>query len=211
MEFNKFEYSGNEIEYLVDYPKNFDRNKKYPLIFYIHGYGFVGKDILDLAERCPVSRDRIPEELDFIIVAPLCKNESWIFKFETVCKFIDSIAEKPFVDKGRIYLTGTSMGGYTSWMLLQCKKTFFAAAVVCCGGGQYWAARIGSFNNIPIKAVHGKLDDTVFWRESEIMAECINSAGGNCELVLHDDLAHDVWTRTFSDKDTYYWLMKNHR
>ncbi len=43
------------------------------------------------------------------------------------------------------------------------------------------------------------------------MAEKINNAGGNCELIIHDDLGHDVWTRTFTDLNTYKWLDENHR
>ena len=30
-------------------------------------------------------------------------------------------------------------------------------------------------------------------------------------LILHDDLSHDVWTRTFTDHETYCWLYAQRR
>ena len=210
-EIQSFKSATATIDYVIDYPQKFDKSKKYPILFYMHGYGYVNKDISFLAENYPVRRERHPENSEFIIVAPKCNNQTWISIFESLCSFLDSIVANDFIDKNRVYLSGSSMGGYTAWILLQVKRTFFAAAVICCGGGQYWAASSKTFNNIPIKAVHGKLDDIVLCRESEIMAEKINANGGNCELIIYDDLGHDVWTRTFSDKQTYNWFLENAR
>lgn len=197
-----------EIEYIFDTPNNFDQTKKYPVIFYMHGYGFVKNSFEYLVGSCPLRRERIPDQLPFILVAPKCNEESWLFRFETVSEFIKSIIDLPFIDKDKVFLTGSSMGGYTSWMLLQAHKEWFTASVICCGGGQYWAGGIGSFNGVAIKAVHGALDTTVLPREAEIMAQKINNAGGNVELIIHPDLAHDVWTRTFTDEKLYYWFLE---
>lgn len=196
------------IEYIFDTPNGFSEKKKYPVIFYMHGYGFVNNNFNYLIERVPLRRERIPDNLPFILVVPKCNEQSWIFHFEKVCDFIKSIIDLPFIDKEKIFLTGSSMGGYASWMLLQARKEWFTAAAICCGGGQYWAGGVGTFNGIAIKAVHGALDTTVLPRESEIMAEKINNAGGKVELIIHNDLAHDVWSRTFSDINLYYWFLE---
>ncbi len=201
-------YSGftEEIEYIIDYPENFDKNKTYPVMFYIHGYGIVNKGLDYLIEKCPVRRERLPEGSDFIIVAPQCKRQTWIEIFESLVAFIKDIIALPFINDKKVYLSGSSMGGYTSWMLVQTNKQLFTAAVICCGGGNYWAASRNSFNGIPIKAVHGANDTTVLPRESEILAKNINYYGGSVELIIHGDLSHDVWTRTFTDINTYNWL-----
>lgn len=208
---SEFLFGKNKIKYVIDYPENFDETKVYPIIFYIHGHGFTWRDFSYLVENCPVRRERLPKDNNSIIVAPKCDNQTWISIFESLNAFIEYIVSRNYIDKKRVYLSGSSMGGYTDWLLLQVKKTFFAAAVICCGGGQYWAANLKTFNDIPIKAVHGRKDDTVLCRESEIMAKKINTAGGNCELIIHEDLGHDVWTRTFTDHNTYEWLAKQHR
>ncbi len=201
----QFEYKGYVLDYLIDYPNDYKKGKKYPVMFYIHGYGLVGNTPERLETLCPLRRERLPNDLPFILVAPQCREKSWLFIFETLNAFVSDVISRDFCDKNKVYLSGSSMGGYASWMLVQADKDRFSAAVICCGGGQYWAAGIGSFNGLAIRAVHGKNDLTVLPRESQILVERINLSGGNAQLILLDT-AHDVWTPTFTNQETYYWL-----
>ncbi len=195
-----------DIEYVIDYPDDFDATKRYPLLFYIHGYGFVRKGLDCLIELCPVRREYFPEGCDFIKVVPSCTRDTWLEIFESLVAFLKEVISLPYVNDKKVYLTGTSMGGYTSWLLLYTHAKLFAAAVVCCGGGHYYAADTKAFNSLPIRAIHGRLDQTVLCRESEIMAERINRYGGQVELIIHEDLDHNVWSVTFSNPETYRWL-----
>ena len=197
----------DEFDYLIDYPKNYETGKKYPVLNYLHGMGNVGKGVDRLATVCPVKRDRMSDDMPFIIVAPACDEHNWIIVFERLQNFISKIINSNYADKNRIYLCGSSMGGYTCWNLLIARTDIFAASVICCGGGMYFdAPRIKT----PVIAVHGNLDTTVLPRESVIMAEKINENGGSAKLILHDDLSHDVWSKTFTDKKIYKWLLNKH-
>lgn len=207
----RFSRAENQIEYAVDFPENYEEGKKYPVMFYLHGYGFAGKGISDLAQRCPLRRERVPDKYDFILVAPYCADKCWLSHFETLTAFFEHIVGQAYCDKSRVYLSGSSMGGYTAWDILLVKNELFAAAVICCGGGQYWASGIGAYNKVPLKIIHGAQDRTVLPRESEIMHQTINASGGYAELIIYDDLAHDVWTRTFSDEGLYGWLADRQR
>ncbi|MBQ8320026.1 MAG: prolyl oligopeptidase family serine peptidase [Clostridia bacterium] len=202
-----FEYQGKRLEYVIDYPEGYSPDQRYPVILYLHGYGFVNGDIEKIKAGCPLRRERIPSGMPFVLIAPHCDKTSWVLEFETLCGFIEYVYNAEFCDKSRVYLTGSSMGGYTAWLALMAKKQVFAAAVICCGGGQYWANF--EYVDMPIRLVHGALDRTVLPRESEIMAERINAIGGKVELTVHESLAHDVWTVTFSDPKTYEWLLSN--
>jgi len=203
----EFSLNNHTIPYLIDYPDEFCPEKQYPVLFYLHGYGFVFHDIEKLKADCPVQRTRIPDDLPFILVAPKCSEISWIFHFETLCAFLDEIAALPYCDPARLYLCGTSMGAYSAWMVLMAKQKFFAASVICCGGGPYWGSQF--FKDTPLLLVHGAKDPTVLPRESEIMQEKINGYGGNVKLVIHENLAHNVWTITFTDPNTYRWLLSH--
>lgn len=197
-----------EIDYLIDFPSNYEKGKKYPVLFYIHGMGSVMQGIDALADGCIVRRERMDEDMPFIIVVPYCPERYWVTVFEKLQKLISNIINSDFADKDRIYLSGASMGGFTSWNLLIAQPEWFAAAVVCCGAGMYFDAwRI----KIPVIAVHGALDTTVLPRESEIMVEKINKSGGQAKLVIHGNLAHDVMSKTFTDKETYRWLLSKHK
>lgn len=204
----KFIFQGRKLDYVIDFPNNYSSEKRYPILFYLHGYGFVGKDVEALSASCPMQRERVPETYEFILVAPLCDKISWLVQFEFLSAFIDDVVARDYCDRNRVYLSGSSMGGYTAWVVLLAKKEIFAGAVICCGGGQYWAAGVGAYNGIPLKIVHGAQDRTVYPRESELMYEAIVANGGTAELAIYDDLAHDVWTRTFTDRKTYDWLME---
>lgn len=202
-----FEWNGHTIPYLIDFPEGYSPERQYPVLVYLHGYGFVFSDIERLKSECPVRRERIPENLPFVLIAPKCSEINWLFHFETLSAFFDHIADLPFCDRSRFYLCGTSMGAYTSWIVLMAKQNFFAAAVICCGGGPYWGSQF--FKDTPIRLVHGGKDPTVLPRESEIMASKINEKGGNVEVIMHENLAHNVWTVTFSDPETYKWLLSH--
>lgn len=198
----------DEFDYLIDFPKGYKKGDKYPVLIYLHGMGNVCEGVERLATVCPVRRERMSEEMPFVIVAPTCDEHNWIIAFERLQKFINNVINSEYADKSRIYLCGSSMGGYTCWNLLIAKPDIFAAAVVCCGGGMYFDAyRI----KIPVIAAHGELDTIVLPRESIIMAEKINEAGGNAKLILHSDVDHGVWHKIFTDKTTYEWLLDKHR
>ena len=202
-----FACKSEELVYYIDYPRQYDCTKQYPVIIYLHGYGGVLSSKERFRDTCILQRERIPDGLDFILIAPHCTQKSWLFRFETLCAFVDEITSMPFVDVSRVYLCGSSMGGYSTLMLLLAKPDTFSASIVCCGGGQYWAANF--YKDIPIRLIHGALDTTVLPRESEIMAERINAAGGKAELIVHKDLAHDVWSVTFTSSETYQWLLSH--
>ena len=55
----EFENNGNMVEYFIDYPKNFDKNKKYPVIIYLHGYSNEKRSEEFFLEHCPVKRARL--------------------------------------------------------------------------------------------------------------------------------------------------------
>ncbi len=191
------------LNYAVDYPKNFDKEKKYPVIFYFHGMGMVRHGVDFVIQNCPVRRERIPEDLDFIVIAPSCDDYMWFENFKNLVHFIEHIENEPYVDENRCSITGSSMGGYTCWLLAVLHSELFSGAVICCGGGLYWA---GANVKIPVIAVHGDADDTVLCRESEIMVKKINEFGGKATLIIKKGYGHDVWTATYSDADTYRWL-----
>lgn len=101
------------------------------------------------------------------------------------------------------YISGSSMGCYTCWAQSVMCPEKFAAAVICCGGMYFAANRI----KFPVWAFHGKLDNVVLPRESEIMVKRINDAGGNAKLTIVDDCAHEVWHTAFGSNDTFNWLL----
>ena len=111
-EVKQFTNNGNTIEYLIDYPEGYDSNKTYPVIIYLHGYGFVKADMEHLKEHCPIRRERIPSKMPFVIIAPLCKEHCWLFKFETMCAFFEYIRSMNGSDANRASPREQADAGY---------------------------------------------------------------------------------------------------
>ena len=119
-------------------------------------------------------------------------------------EYIEYCIQWENVDKNRVYLCGSSMGGYTAWQVAMSRPEWFAALVPLCGGGMYWNAE--RLAEIPIWAFHGALDEVVLPEETIHMVSAVNRKGGSAKLTVYPDLAHDVWSRTFHDENLWKWI-----
>lgn len=205
MDFLQREFDG--MKYVVRYPKGFEEGKKYPVILFLHGAGTRGADITPLVNGVIFKKTEAFEDFPFVIVAPLCNANSWFEVYDVLKRFAVKTAGEEFCDRERLYLMGTSMGGYATWQLAMSLPELFAAIVPVCGGGMYWnAARLV---NVPAWAFHGGKDKTVFPDESRKMVDAINVNGGRARLTIYPENEHNAWDDTYSNKEVYDWLLTN--
>jgi predicted peptidase len=102
---------------------------------------------------------------------------------------IDVVVKEYRIQKDRIVLTGSSMGGYGTWEMGMCYPEMFAAIAPVAGGGVAW--RTQRLKNTPVIAYHGEIDSTVPASQSEIMVEFTNRNGGTAELNILKGKAHN--------------------
>ena len=192
-----------KLNYAIEYPDGFSKNKKYPVLFNFHGMGQVPGNIDKVLAGCPLKRERLTADMPFIFVVPACGEDyTWFQNFNYIIDFMKSIIEKDYVDEDRVYLSGHSMGGYTAWTMAFVHPELFAAAIICSGGGLY--AGVRDRIKFPVRAIHGTEDTTVLPRESELMVERVNEAGGRAELILMEGYGHNVWTDYFNKTETIH-------
>ena len=135
---------------------------------------------------------------------PLCPaNTFWAAKVESLKIFIDNIVEKYSADKNRIYLCGLSMGGFGTWYTSMAYPDMFAAVAPCCGGGMPWNAEV---LKMPVWAFHGMLDTIVLPSNTIDMVNALKQHNPNVKCTLYEDVAHDSWTRAFSE-ELLEWLL----
>ncbi len=194
------------LSYVIGYPDNFDLSEPHPVILHIHGAGGRGTDTSVIFGH-PIFTHAENYGVEAVIVSPQCFADTWFEIFEQLQDFVRFIAAEAYTDASRVYLTGSSMGGYTSWQLGMTMPESFAAMVPICGGGMYWnAARL---KDIPIRAFHGIDDTTVLPDESIKMVKAVNKAGGNATLTLINGVAHNAWDTAYGDKATFDWLLSH--
>lgn len=195
-----------KLQYIVKKPGK--PEEKNATIIFLHGAGTRGTNIGVLERNCFFSgKSRISDENSpFMVFAPLCSRDSWFDVFEQLQDFVKMVASHPAVDRDRLYLVGTSMGGYGSWQLAMTMPEYFAALVPVCGGGMSWNAK--RLIHIPVWAFHGKEDKTVPPEQSIYMVDMLNSVGGKARLTLLENTAHNSWEYAYAQKELFDWMLE---
>ena len=202
---DKCEFNG--IRYLVFYPKNYQKGKKYPVMFHLHGSGsrgtnfkeFQGSTILGIIDKgdSPLS--------DAICVFPQCHTDTWFDIFNPLLELVKHIYNKDYTDKKRFNASGISMGGYATYQVLMCLPKLFNKALICCGGGMYW--NNGPLKNIKFRIFHGEDDVAVYPEESIRMYNRLKEVGADVELTIFNDCDHNCWDRVYTNYDNLKWLI----
>ena len=193
------------LHYLLRRPQGFSGDRQYPTIFFLHGAGSRGDSIEGLISN-PFFQDIGKYgDFPFLVVAPLCTENTWIDLWEHLTGLVKHIATLPFVDSSRLYGMGASMGGYGTWQLAMSLPAYFAAIVPICGGGMYWnAARLV---NVPVWAFHGGKDPVSPVEESRKMVDAVNASGGSAKLTVYPENGHNAWNDTYRNPEVFSWLL----
>lgn len=193
-----------KLSYVMMTPENFSPEKKYPVLFFLHGAGSRGTEIEKLVTN-PFFTETEKYAYPMVTFAPQCYANSWFDIFEQLGRFILEMRKLPFADTERCYLMGASMGGYAAWQMAMTHPTLFAALVPICGGGMYWNA--GRLAEMEIWAFHGSEDKTVHPEESQKMVEAVNARGGNAKLTVCEGVGHNVWMDAYNSVPLFEWLL----
>lgn len=199
-------HSGEYLDYVYSEPSE---NGKFPLVLYIHGAGSRGNDLALLEENSGllIAQKTVGDKC--VVAAPQCHANYWFDLFEVLAEFIDKMRHSDKVDIKRVYIIGSSMGGYTTWQMTISHPDWFAAAVPICGGGMCWAAP--RLKDLPIWAFHGALDGTVLPEETIHMVRSVNAHGGKAKITIFENVTHNSWEPALSLDETWEWLLSQVR
>lgn len=201
--------------YLLYLPEGYeaDEEKTWPLLFFLHGYGDRGDNLLLLPKASPFMMIREKGPLPFIIVAPLLSTSHQdysAFPDNYMNEALDEILADYRVDRKRIYLTGLSMGGEATYRFAINQPDTFAAIAPLCA---YLSSSLSveSIKDLPVWAIHGADDTVVPLSQGRRPVEALQEAGGDVRFTVLEGHDHDVWTDTYSDPAFYDWLLQHQR
>lgn len=193
------------VQYNLATPKSFDPAKKYPLIIYLHGAGGRGHDLKNVRYPYMMEEYIHAHNLEVAVAAPLCEYDNWYMCFSELVEFVRFASQMEGVDPDRVYLMGSSMGGYAAWAMLMSTPELFAAAVPICGGGMAWNAY--RMKDVPIWVFHGVDDGTVAVTESIHMAGAVRACSGSVRLTLLPEVGHNAWEPALYEYGALEWLL----
>lgn len=229
-----FIVKSDTLPYRILYPKNYDANKTYPLLLFLHGSGERGHDNeLQLVHGSSLFlKETVRDEFPAIVVFPQCQaNLSWNnatvnyklgireYNFpdtiepngqlDLVEGLLTQLRTTIAVDQNRIYLGGLSMGGMGTFELLHRNPNTFAAAFAICGGANPSIAK--HIKNTPLWIFHGDADIVVPAMYSVEMYEALKAQKADVTINVYPNVNHDSWTKAFDEPELLPWLFSKRR
>jgi len=217
-------------EYL---PKNYYQKSKHPILIFLSGIGEKGNGTTDLPRVLKhgppklINKGQWPSSRPFIVIAP--QSPGGFYNPGKLRDLINHIKKTYRADANRIYLTGLSAGGISTWNYIAEYQDQIAAAVPICGSGKNVAKKTGcKLNKIAIWAFHGSSDPTVNVSGSIMAVESINACSPKpnprARLTIYPGVKHDAWTKTYDlggmhdntdkkydpyNKNIYDWMLSH--
>ncbi|MCX7720031.1 MAG: prolyl oligopeptidase family serine peptidase [Dictyoglomus thermophilum] len=234
-EFKALVYEDKELGVTIPYrfyvPKNVDKNKKYPLVVFLHGAGERGNDnFLHIAwYRGAVTFAEPGQQAEHpcFVLAPQCPaGSSWTelltggnpFKptrnLIAVANLIKKILKEENIDPDRVYVTGLSMGGFGTFAILIEYPELFAAAIPICGGGD--VNRLERIKDIPLWIFHAEDDNVVLVEFSRAVVRRLVEIGGKVkyteflwgEMERQGYHPHASWIPVYDNEEVIDWLFQ---
>ena len=226
--FASFNDKDQSLNYRILFPKNFDKNKSYPLTLFLHGIGERGDDNklqLKYVDKVFLNPENYNNFQSIVVFPQAPIDDNWSSRLLTknqvrqvfpenekptkslqlVIKLMDSIIKEDYIDNKRVYLSGLSNGAMGSFELLKNRPNMFASAVLICGGGNpRWAKDFAK--TTPVWIAHGSDDDVVFPELSINMVKAVIKYGGSPKFTLYENVKHESWFNVFNDPNYLKWM-----
>lgn len=226
---------GKALNYRILYPKGYHKNKKYPVLLFLHGAGERGNDNekqlihgADLFLKTE-NMDKFPA----IVLFPQCpENKSWaslnikqedgkkIYQrnsgnrpgemAELLDGFLNEIKNTTEVDSKRLYIMGLSMGGFGTLEMLYLFPDRFATAVPICGGHMTDLAGVYA-KKVPIWLFHGAKDNVVPPDFSRNLYAKLKELGAEVKYTEFPEADHNSWDSTFATPELLTWIFSHHK
>src|SRR5579871_6361157 len=228
-DYEAHEFSGRDgkMPYRLLKPQSVEKDKKYPLVLILHGWGERGTDNKSQLKSfgAAFTKPAVREKFPCFVLLPQA-NESWIQhpKFENpiplspkptnnlrmAMAILDQVKKKEAVDSDRLYLMGYSNGGCGVWELVERNPKLWAAAAPMAGAGD--PKRIAVAKHLPIWAFHADKDNAVPLQRMEEMTTALREAHGDPLFSIYSSANHwDAREKGLGEPNLLPWMFAQRR
>ncbi len=213
-----------EQPYGLYIPKNYDANKKYPLVIMLHGAGSNHRLALRRVFGKSNNQDETDVEasryfpawkdVDFIVASPFARGTMGYqgVAEKDVYDVLADVKSRFHIDEDRTYLTGLSMGGGgTVWLGLTRPDIWAALVPVCPAPPRGTDAYLPNSLNIPMYFHHGDADQAVPVNVSRDWVKRLKENGTQVEYTEYPGVQHNSWENAYADGSVFQWLEKHTR
>jgi len=198
--------------YVLSIPDSYGDGERVPLVLVLH-YAwpgslppYYGEDLLANIVR-PALRD-----LGAILVAPDCLHRDWSNPESEaeVNHLLDVVGDEYRVDRGKVIVTGYSLGGKGTWYMAARNQDLFTAALPMAAIVPREATEVEWV--IPLYVMHSSADDVVPIAPSARVVRELRERGAEIEFVVLDGVNHFETGRYYRPlRDSVRWIRKARR
>ncbi len=153
-----------------------------------------------------MKRDEPPGEPRFSL------PEGWDLVAPDLLAMVDAALKDYRGDADRVSITGLSYGGYGTWSMASMHPGRWAAAAPVCGACDPAKVQPIADAKLPIWIFEGGRDPVVKPEWVLASARALEDSGHpEVRVTVHEDLAHNVWTRVYEGWDLYQWMLLQRR
>lgn len=209
----------SEQPYALYLPKNFDDQKKYPLVVMLHGAGsnhrlalkrVFGKSNTPGETDVEASRYFQPwRDVDYIVVAPYARGTLGYqgFREKDVWDMLADVQKRFPIDEDRMYLTGLSMGGGgTLWLGLSRPDLWAAIAPVCPAPPSGTDLLAPNALNFPVHFFQGDADQAVPVEGTRKWVKNLQDLATKVEYKEYPGVNHNSWENAYADGFIFDWF-----
>jgi len=162
-----FDFEGHNRNYMVFLPNNYPGTINFPLMIYLHSYGWIAQQGMNYTKL-----NQVADKYGFMVVYPsgipnwnsgIGDNPNWptpnVDDVGFINALIDTLSNHYSIDLKRIYACGYSNGGLMSYKL-GCQLSNRIAAIASVGGvfSNSTSAKCNPLHTMPVLQIHGTKD-----------------------------------------------------
>lgn len=219
-----------DMEYPLPYrlyiPNNYNPEKSYPLILFLHSAGVNGTDNIRhltpslaqltstaqnyenafvLAPQCPPGHKwvDIPSGAPYLNYSQKELPESDTLKMTKM--LINELQNQYSINQDRLYVVGSSSGAAGAWdIITRENRSIFAAAITIAGA--YDPSRAHYIAQMPIWIFHGAND--VISPSSNMLetVKALKSTGSPVKYTEYPNVGHNSGKQAYQEENLYPWL-----
>lgn len=225
----EYRLDGDTLRYRAMFPEGYEHDVKFPLFIFLHGEDQKGSDnVLQLKHGSELFANKdIRDWSPAVVLFPQCpEDDSWalydyVFDGTIVVreepeqtkvsmlleKLINLYANRPYVDKNRIYIVGMDMGAFGALDLAARNPKLFTAVVAMDGAIE--PARMKKCKKTAFRIYHGVDDKVVPITMARDVFYELKSAGANAEMIEVPETGHEAWKTALISGDFLEWIFSN--
>ena len=199
--------------YQLFLPRGYDApNTRWPAMVFLAGAGEVNPDLSAINSHGPGAKMRddpaFKEWCPLIIISPAHDNSPECAK--SICEIVDHLEKNIRIDPDRVYVSGYSLGGTSSWTVSTDSPEKFAAVVPINARDRCWDVAVDRLKYMTTWIIVGGADGD-FFTGSVHMNNVLSAAGNDVHLTVIPGEGHYSWPRYYGDRRFYDWLLQHKR